>query len=164
MTVNCYCNTITIHSKSHLINTNQKLPERPGRKPNLGFQKKIQEIRVKCRALERRSKKSKQNVEKETHKNCCKSLVAVIKKAKIQYYTDTIMSGNQKATQKVLNTLLKSGNKQLSNMDSHKAVSEAFSEFFVNKVDGIMTHRSCRVRVFSCSLYTTTRSTNIYPP
>ena len=94
------------------------------------------------RKLERKWRQSKLTIDHEIYRSQCAIVNKMLKQARKNFYSDKIEScgRDQKALFKVTKSLL--GRKEevvLPNSSSAKDLAQNFSDFFINKIDGIRT-------------------------
>ena len=102
------------------------------------FDEKIQDLRRKRRALERQWEKSGLEIHKQMYQDQTKIVSKAIKAAKSKYYTESLANADMKTTFKILNSLQHKGQKKLPKLDTDQAICDAFSTFFISKIDNIM--------------------------
>ena len=57
---------------------------------------------------------------------------------KSKYYTESLSNADMKTTFKILDSLQHKGQKKLPKLDTDQAICDAFSTFFISKIDIIM--------------------------
>ena len=107
------------------------------------------------RKLERKWRQSKLTVDHQIYRNQCATVNKSLKHAREIHYTDKIQScgRDQKSIYKVTNQLL--GKKNEVILPSHSSSNELaqdFSEFFVNKIEGIRSNISSQTKSNSDTL------------
>ena len=102
------------------------------------FDEKIQDLRRKRRALERQWEKSGLEIHKQMYQDQTKIVSKAIKAAKSKYYTESLSNADMKTTFKILNSLQHKDQKKLPKLDTDQAICDAFSTFFISKIDNIM--------------------------
>ena len=102
------------------------------------FDEKIQYPRRKRRALERQWEKSGLEIHKQMYQDQTKIVSEAIKAAKSKYYTESLSKADMKTTFRILNSLQHKGQKKLPKLDTDQAICDAFSTFFISKIDNIM--------------------------
>ena len=129
------------------------------------FDEKIQDLWRKRRALERQWEKNRLKIHKQMYQDQTKIVCEAIKAAKSKYYTESMSNVHMKTIFKILNSLQhKSPNFFLPKLDTDQAICDAFSTFFISKIDNIMIKIHATVKSKSISSSSLSLPSYLPPP
>ena len=103
------------------------------------FSANVKHLKTERRKLERKMRKSKQNIDRAAYRKICNKYSALLKEARRKYYTDLIdeCSNDSKKLFKVVTSLCKAprDEPQLPSHDDLSQLTNMFGEYFYHKIE-----------------------------
>ena len=103
------------------------------------FSANVKHLKTERRKLERKMRKSKQNIDRAAYRKICNKYSALLKEARRKYYTDLIdeCSNDSKKLFKVVTSLCKAprDEPQLPSHDDLSQLTNMFGEYFYRKIE-----------------------------